>query len=84
MSNRNAPRIALGLLLLAALACNPVGNVPIVTTLQAAATSVGTLQAAATALATLSSSIISAQATFAAATPAPTAIVSADSWSCRP
>lgn len=79
MSKRVAPRLALGLLLLAGLACNPIANIPIVTTLQAAATAVGTLQAAATALATVSSSLMSAQATFAAATPAPTAVVPADS-----
>jgi hypothetical protein len=81
MSARYALRLVLGLMLLAVLACNPVPNVniPIVTTLQAAATSVGTLEAAATALATVSSSVISAQATFAAATPAPTAVVPEDS-----
>ena len=80
MSARFAPRLVLGLVLLAALACGSVPNVniPIVTTLQAAATSVGTLEAAATALATVSSSMISAEATFAAATPVPTEVVPPD------
>lgn len=77
MSARFALRVVLGLMLLAALACNPVPNVniPVVSTIQAVATSVGTLEAAATALATVSSSVMSAEATFAAATPVPTAVV---------
>jgi hypothetical protein len=80
MPPRFAPRLALGLVLLAALACGSLPNVglpniPIVTTLQAAATSVGTLEAAATALATVSSSVMKSEATFAAATPVPTAVV---------
>ncbi len=77
MSSRRAPRIALGLLLVAVLACGSVPNIniPVVSTLQAVATSVGTLEAVGTALATVSSSVISAQATFAAATPVPTAVV---------
>lgn len=80
MSHRVAPRIALGLLLLAVLACSPaLPNIPIVSTVQAAASQVGTLEAAATALSTLTSSVISAQATFAAATPVPTPVVPADS-----
>jgi hypothetical protein len=91
MSSRFALRLVVGLLVLAMLACNPVPNVniPIVSTVQAAAsqvgtlqalgTAVGTLQAVGTALATISSSYITAQATFAAATPAPTAVVPPDS-----
>ena len=69
MSARFAPRLVLGLLLLAMLACNPIPNVPVV----------GTLSAAATALATISSSLSTAQATFAAGTPVPTAVVPPES-----
>jgi hypothetical protein len=71
MSRRLAPRLVLGMLLLAALACNPVPNIniPVVSTLQAAATD----------FATVTGPLISAEATFAAATPIPTAVVPAES-----
>jgi len=81
MSPRTAPRIALALLLLAMLACGPALpniNIPVVGTVQAMASQVGTLSAAATALSTLSSQYVAAQATFAAATPGPTAVVPGD------
>ena len=79
MSSRSALRLVLGLLFLAMLACNPVPNIPVVGTLQAAVTAVGTLQAVATALATVSGAVMTAQATFAAGTPVPTAVVPAES-----
>jgi hypothetical protein len=89
MSPRSAPRIALALLLLAALACGPSINIPVIGTVQAVASQVGTLAAdatqastleaqAATALATVSGVNAAAEATFAAATPIPTAVVPAD------
>jgi hypothetical protein len=84
MSSRIAPRLALGLLVLAILACNPVPNIniPVVSTIQAAATAlatvsgaIGTAQAS---LGTAEAQMVTAQATFAAGTPVPTAVVPAD------
>jgi hypothetical protein len=85
MSPRFALRLVLGLLLLAVLACNPVPNVnvPVVSTISAAATALatvaGAISTAQSGLGTAQASMMTAQATFAAGTPVPTAVVPAES-----